>query len=300
MRYPFSLLTLLVLGGVPLTWSLRTEAPIGVAEAAGAEVVIKAMDYAFEVPETVRPGRRTIRLVATGKELHHVWIVKLEDGKKVSDLLAALKPGAPFPTWAKNIGGPNAPAPGGESVGVVDLPEGSYAVVCFIPSPDGTPHIMKGMVKPLTVAGEPMPASTIKPTAKAVLSDYAFTFAKPITPGRQVIEFRNESEQTHEAFLAKLLPGKTAADLLAWIAKMDGPPPAIPMSGITGIEPGAVQSVIVDFEPGTYAWYCFVPDANDGKEHVQHGMVREFTVGAVNAAVSAGAAPGAGHDKKGH
>jgi hypothetical protein len=300
MRYPFSLLTLLVLGGVPLTWSLRTAAPVVGEEAAGAEVVIKAMDYAFEVPETVRPGRRTIRLVNRGKELHHVWIVKLEEGKGIGDLLGALKPGTPFPTWAKNIGGPNASVPGGDAVGIVDLPEGSYAVVCFIPSPDGMPHIMKGMVKPLIVSGEPVAAAAIEPTAKAVLSDYAFTFAKPIAPGRQVIEFTNASGQTHEAFLAKLLPGKHAADLLAWVAKMDGPPPAIPMSGITGIEPGAVQSVIVDFEPGTYAWFCFVPDAKDGKEHVHHGMVREFTVGAVNAAVPAGSQHGAGHDRKGH
>jgi hypothetical protein len=150
--------------------------------------------------------------------------------------------------------------------------------MCVIPSPDGKPHLMKGMVKPLTVTGTPMPEPDLEPTAHAVLTDYAFTFTKPLAAGRQVIEFTNRASQPHEAFLARLMPGKKPEDLFAWMAKPEGAPPVLPVGGITGIEPDAVQSIVVDLEPGNYAWYCFLPDAKDGREHIAHGMIRQFTI----------------------
>jgi hypothetical protein len=30
--------------------------------------------------------------------------------------------------------------------------------------------------------------------------------------------------------------------------------------------------------PGNYVMLCFLPDAKDGKPHLDHGMVKEFTV----------------------
>ena len=32
------------------------------------------------------------------------------------------------------------------------------------------------------------------------------------------------------------------------------------------------------FTPGDYTLLCFVPDAKDGKPHIAHGMVKNFTV----------------------
>lgn len=277
-----SLLVLVAAGAVPLYRSFETR-PAVAASVDRPDLVIKAMDYAFEMPISIRPGQHRIRMVNTGKELHHVWVMRLEQGKTVADLLASLRAGVPLPSWVKNLGGPNAPVPGGESVAVVDFAPGSYAIVCYIPSPDGTLHIMKGMVKPVEVAGAPLPPLDLPVTARASLTDYDFVFAEALTPGQHVIEFSNRASQVHEAFLAKLASGKTAADLLHWMEKWEGPPPAMPVGGITGIEAGASQKVVVSLEPGTYAWYCFVPDAKDGREHVHHGMVKEFTVGAPQA-----------------
>lgn len=274
-----SLLVLAAVGGVHLYHSFETR-PVAEASADRPDLVIKAMDYAFEMPVTLRPGQHRIRLVNAGQEMHHVWVMRLEQGKTVADLIASLRAGTPLPPWVKNLGGPNSPVPGGESVAVVDLAPGSYAIVCYIPSPDGVPHIMKGMVKPVEVAGAPLPPLDLPVTARAALTDYDFVFAEALTPGQHVIEFSNRSGQLHEAFLAKLAPGKTAADLLQWMRKPQGPPPAMPLGGITGIEPGESQKMVVSLEDGTYAWYCFVPDAKDGREHIHHGMVRQFSVGA--------------------
>jgi uncharacterized cupredoxin-like copper-binding protein len=37
--------------------------------------------------------------------------------------------------------------------------------------------------------------------------------------------------------------------------------------------------ITVDFTPGRYALYCFIPDVKDGKPHTHHGMLKELTVG---------------------
>lgn len=245
---------------------------------AAADITVKAMDFAFELPPVVQPGPRTIPLVNHGHGMHHVYLVRLEVGRTLAALLAAIKPGAPFPSWAKSVGGPNSPAPGGESTAVVDLVVGHYAVVCLIPDAGGQPHLMKGMAKSFEVTGALVPRTAPKATVTAVLDDYSFAISKPLAAGRQVIEFSNRAKQPHEAFLAKLAPGKTAADLLRWLSKQDGPPPGVPVGGITGIEPGSHQSIIVDLTAGNYAWFCFLPDATDGQEHVKHGMSGEFRV----------------------
>jgi hypothetical protein len=139
---------------------------------------------------------------------------------------------------------------------------------------------MKGMAKEFEVTGEPVRAAAPKIDIEASLTDYDFTFSKPITAGRQTIRFTNNAAQPHEAFIARLAPGKKAADLLAWIAKPEGPPPGTPMGGLTGMESGRSLTISQDFEPGTYALYCFVPDAKDGREHIAHGMVKEIIVAA--------------------
>jgi hypothetical protein len=38
------------------------------------------------------------------------------------------------------------------------------------------------------------------------------------------------------------------------------------------------QYFTADLTPGNYVLLCFVPDAKDGKAHMEHGMVKEFKV----------------------
>ncbi|MEO8448716.1 MAG: hypothetical protein ABI647_02935 [Gemmatimonadota bacterium] len=245
------------------------------------EITIKTMDFAFELPAKVRPGLTTIHLLNGGTELHHVWLLKLGQGKTLADLLAALKPETPFPAWATSIGGPNAPGPGGEFSATLELTPGRYAVICVIPSADGKPHVMKGMSKSFEVAGRPVAAVSAPADIQVNLKDYAFGLSKPLTAGRHVLRFTNSAGQVHEAFIARLAPGKRATDLLAWIEKPQGPPPGQPLGGITGINPGQSISITEDFEPGTYAFFCFVPDAKDGQPHLAHGMMQEYEISPV-------------------
>jgi hypothetical protein len=249
-------------------------------------VTVHASEFAFSSPKSVPAGQMTFRLVNDGKMLHHISIMKLEQGKTMKDLADAMKtPDAPPPKWLVAVGGPNAAVPGATIEATLDLAPGNYVLACFIPSPgDPTPHAMKGMVAPLTVtapggivqAGMTY-APTPAPDVHLVLKDYGFTFSKPITAGKHTIHVMNEGPQEHEAIMLKLAPGKHVADFNKWASDMKGPPPAMPIAGLSGMAKGRTGIFTDDFTPGTYAITCFVP-APDKKMHSEHGMSLEFVV----------------------
>jgi hypothetical protein len=257
-------------------------APAAVA-ATPAVFTITAKEYSYDAPDTITAGMVTIKLLNQGKELHHVQLLKLDDGHTAAELgegLKHMKPTDPPPPWIHEVAGPNSPIPGtGEASITEDIAPGNYAIVCFIPAADHMPHAMKGMVKALTVVPA-TGASAAAPTSDitVTLSDYAFAVTPAMTSGKHVIKLENNASQPHEMIIAQLAPGKTPADLAKWVDDMKGPPPATPMGGISGMAKGATVYVPVDLPPGEYGLLCFLPDAKDGKPHVAHGMMTQFTV----------------------
>lgn len=242
-------------------------------------LAITATDFAFDAPDSVPAGYTTIRVTTKGRELHHASLVRLEQGKTAEDFIAALKAGGPPPAWMVDAGGPNPPVPNGGVSEVTEMLEpGNYVIVCFVPSPDGTPHVMKGMLRPLTVTGPVTAAAAPVPDATITLADYSFTMSAPLTAGHHVIRVDNTGMQSHEIFVARLAPGKTAMDLVHWVESQKGPPPAEPLGGVAAIAVSDTTYLPLDLTPGHYALVCFLPDAKDGKPHAVHGMVKEITV----------------------
>jgi hypothetical protein len=243
-------------------------------------VTVTARDFALDLPDTLTAGPVTLRLVNQGNEFHHVWIARLEGGHTVDDVLAGLKSRAPFPTWLRNAGGPNAPRPmGGEASATVLLEPGRYIVACLIPSKDGVPHLMKGMVRQLVVIPAARPAKAPEADVIMTLRDYNFFLSRPLVAGRHVIEVRNEGTQWHEFELVQLSPGKTPQDVIAFIDHGVGDPPGLPLGGVSPLSVGGTSYMPVDLPPGRYALICFLPDLKDGRQHFDHGMVQELVVG---------------------
>jgi uncharacterized cupredoxin-like copper-binding protein len=269
-------LPLLGLAAIPLALgSLALRA----ASSPPTSVAVTATDYALAAPDTLREGAVTFHLTNRGKEFHHLWVIRLEQGKTLDDLVATLKSGGPFPAWARSMGGPNAPRPeGGEANATLVLTTGRYVLACGIPSPDGVPHFMKGMMRPLTVVPGAGAAGAPRADLTMSLRDYSFVLSGPPSAGRHVIEVRNDGEQTHEVELVQLAPGKSVHDVLAWVEKPAGPPPGLPLGGVSPLGRGGVASFEVELTPGRYGMICFLPDARDGRPHHEHGMIQEFEV----------------------
>jgi uncharacterized cupredoxin-like copper-binding protein len=137
---------------------------------------------------------------------------------------------------------------------------------------------MKGMVKPLTVTASSNQARAAAPDARITLRDYSYEVTPEIAAGKRTIRVENAAAQPHELILVRLAPGKSATDMVAWLEKMQGPPPGAPVGGATLLSHGASNDVTADFTAGEYALLCMVPDVGDGKPHVAHGMVQQITV----------------------
>ena len=254
------------------------------AAAAANEVTITATEYKFDAPAEIPSGLTTLRMVDSGKELHHVTLIKLDSGKTFDDLMngmKAMKPGTPPPGWLIPAGGPNAAPPGGTSALTMVLEPGNYAIVCFIPDAKGVPHVASGMAKALTVTPNAT-ANTTEPTADITvsLSDYKFDFSAPLTAGKHTLKLVTAPGQPHEFTFFQLMPGKTADDLLKYVETgMNGPPPAMALGGVSGVAAGRASFYDVDLKPGDYAIVCFLEDARDGKPHFTHGMVQQIKIG---------------------
>ena len=243
-------------------------------------VTVTAGDYAFTAPDSIPAGLTEIRLLNRGTEMHHVWLIRLDAGKTLQDLFGAMKGEGPLPAWARDVGGPNTPGPGGEASAILRLTAGRYAMICVIPSPDGKAHVMKGMAKEVVVtpAASTMANTNLRIASTMTLADFAFQFSQPLQPGRQMIRVRNSATQPHEVVIVRLQPGRKASDVLAWMEKMEGPPPGAPIGGTTPMAKGEENILTLDLVPGEYGLICFVPDAKDGKPHFMHGMVTELTI----------------------
>jgi uncharacterized cupredoxin-like copper-binding protein len=285
MRIPMTSTLIAVVATATLVGAVRAGVPANNPKSAKTNVVtVTASDYAFQAPDTIAAGRTTFHLVNKGPDFHHLWLIKLEQGKSLKDLVDATKTPGLLPKWAVDVGGPNTPMPGGEASATLDLEAGHYVMACVIPAAkDGQPHFMKGMVKQLTVTprrGVEQAGKTVAPAPDVVmtLDDYDFRFSAPITSATKTIRLRNVAAQTHEAVIVKLERGATAEQFIAAMEKPQGPPPGTLVGGITGIAKGRTVDIATSFTPGDYALVCFVPDAKDGKPHLAHGMVKPFSV----------------------
>lgn len=239
---------------------------------------ITAVNYALEMPDTVQAGWTTIHFVNNGTEIHQAQLVRLDSAKTVKDMMALGEDMSP--PWEVWVGGPNATMPHDSMTVHVMLQPGRYVAVCFVPSPDGTPHVVKGMLREFEVVGTaPAAPPAFQADATVRTSDYTFDVTPPISSGRHSIRFENAGPQVHEVVLVKLADGKTGMDFLNWVgAGQNGPPPITRILGMGSLSKGQVAEATYDLTPGSYSMLCFVPDATDHKPHFMHGMVKDFTI----------------------
>ena len=246
-------------------------------------VTVTATEYAFALDGEFVPGSNEIHLVNDGEEAHHLQLVRLLDGNTFDDLTAALSEPGPLPTFMEGQGGVGAIEPGQEGTPVFsDLPEGEYALLCFVETAEGVPHFAQGMALPFTVEGEANTAELPEADEQIVASDYAFEVPETVPAGEVTFELSNTGAEFHEATLFQLSEGVTVDQLGEILASTEPPPagaapPFTGMSGINAVSPDVTQLGTFDLEAGDYAWLCFVPNA-EGAPHFSLGMIAPMTV----------------------
>src|SRR4029079_5642258 len=62
--------------------SLRAQAP--------QIVIVRATDYKFDAPDSIPSGTTSLRLENAGKEVHHLWLVQLKDGRTYEQFVKAM------------------------------------------------------------------------------------------------------------------------------------------------------------------------------------------------------------------
>ena len=135
-------------------WELSLEAcgeEEVVADPDAAQVAVTATDYAFEIPE-VAAGPTAFTMTNEGEEPHFMVVVKMKEGATVAEALEAEAAGEdPEAFVEEEVGESTTAPPGMTAVLNADLAPGTYGMLCFIGTADGTPHAALGMAQEFTV-----------------------------------------------------------------------------------------------------------------------------------------------------
>ena len=243
-------------------------------------IQLDAREFGYAAPTSVQGGRVTIQLTNHGQEAHHAQLLRMNDGVTFQQFGAALQQYGEAALAMTSIeGGAGAIAPRGTSEVSLDLKPGQYALVCFLPSPDGVPHLAKGMIQPLEVTAPPTAAAPA-PAAQGTFSmkDFTFTMPETLPAGKATYRVVNEGPQPHELNVVRLAPEKNGTDVLTFLKNPAGPPPFEPVGGMNGLDNRREGLMTLEISPGDYAAICMIPYPATGVSHVHLGMIKLFSV----------------------
>jgi len=213
---------------------------------------VVGFEYAFDVPGSGRAGVVELDVSNAGEELHEYSLIKLDEGKTQEDVEAFLRTGRQEPPgWVEDVAGVPLLSPG-ERISITrELEPATYTLLCFIPSPEGVPHVELGMIRSFRLTGDsgaPLP----EPDAVISATDSGFDIPE-LEAGSQTIELRNADDRDREFFLIALKPGKTLADIDRFFAAGEdqAEPPATFLGAMQTIPPGESVFAFVDLEADT-------------------------------------------------
>jgi len=225
----------------------------GSDETAPPVVEVRGDEYAYVMPEKIGGGVVTMRFTNTGEELHEYALARLDDGKTAADIeafLAAPKSleGGP-PEWIDDVGGVPTLSQDEEVSITRELEQGTYVMLCFVPAPDGRPHIAHGMVKTFEVDGA---GATALPEPDAVVTATDESFEIPdLEAGTQTLELRKGAASPREFYLYSPNEDVTLAQVEEWgEGGFRGEPLATFLGAMQSIPPGSSVYLTVDLQAG--------------------------------------------------
>jgi hypothetical protein len=246
----------------------------------GRELFVVGTEYAFDAPGEIESGVVTVRLVNEGAtELHTAALIRLTSGHTLDDFSEWMRDSLNSPSWAVHVGGVESIPPGAEAEAIVVLAPGPHLIVCYHGEGQGRPHHALGMIALLDVinseSSDPEPEFDIN----LVMFDYGYAISDSLGAGYYMVRVVGAGPQVHNVLIWRLAEGKTADDLTRWLeSDRTAVRPARPMGGLTALSPGEHAYLPIQLDPGRYVLVCLVPDIEDARFHLSHGMMREIFV----------------------
>lgn len=262
-------------------------------EANGPPVVdVTAVDYAFAAPDSIPSGWVTFRLNnEKAEEVHEIDLSHLPEGISYSDFEKTIPvwgpitdrvqsgelvgpgevyaaAGSKLPDWseaAEEVTGRGLVAPGRVTEKTVYMEPGTYAMYCFVKSPDGQSHISRGMARELVVSDDDTTTAAPNADVEVVVAGDEIDTDGALASGTNAIaaRFKEDSKGYQTIHLIRMEEETNLEDVETWLNwyRKDGlmaPTPADFLGGNTiqrGTPNGDVAYFSVeDVEPGQYAW----------------------------------------------
>jgi hypothetical protein len=247
------------------------------AIALAAAVQIQATDFALSMPAHIPAGLTRVAFENKGHEPHYVRFVRIAAGHTHDDFVAWQKAGGAIPDWLVSAGGVGTVSPGMTEELTLTLAAGSYVALCTYPSPDGVPHLRKGMYAPFEAGPAASPEKAPDSDLTLTLHDHGFQLNAPVSSGKPVWHVRNNGSEPHQALIVRLPEDANEWQERLWFNNgARGPRRGVPVGGVIEIAPQADAWFAVDLASGKYILLCTIQE-QEGR-HFDLGMIYRFTI----------------------
>jgi hypothetical protein len=274
---------------VPATLAVSTS---GAGAAGSNTLTVKAGEYTYQLKGSPKAGWTQIDFDNAGVEDHMMAVFKLKKGTTAAQLKKAFasEDDSAFEKIADTSKGdpsvsgvPALVGPGQKSTTMTKLAAGTYGIACFVPAPDGSPHVAHGMFKVFKVAGK----SNLTPPQDGVqdvtLSDTAITVPPGDAPKSVTLKVTNEGTAPHSFQLVKLADGKTPADANTYFNTFfstgtapEGEPPGVLVGGVSTLAPNGMAYLEWSLPAGNYGYVSTEGEAPD--DDFTKGLQGTFTI----------------------
>lgn len=285
----------------------ESAAASGSAASAGPVVQITAKDFEFQAPRETPAGWTTLQLENAGEQDHFAYVYRLPEDvtfeqyqKEVVRVFSSVwnryssgelnqeetmqELGAQLPEWyATEVvpsGGVALTDAGRTATSTVRLEPGTYAMECYVKTPEGTWHTDRGMIRRLVVTADSADMAPPEADVTLTLSSYEIAQEGEFTAGENtvavVVTDRPEGLMAHDINLVRLEGDTTVEQVVEWMNWMDleqfrSPAPGVNLGGVESMAPDRTGYFTADLEPGRYVL------VSEG--YGARGMVKEFTIG---------------------
>ena len=217
----------------------------------GNVVDVVAGDYFLQAPDTIPAGLTTFVLRLHSGH-HALFVVRLDDGRTVTDFVQSYAKRMPRP-WARFLGGPGFTSVERPVNATLMLEPGNYVLADVMNEEkyDGTGHLSKGMYRALTVLASASSSPEPTPDIVVRMTDSRFELSKPLTAGVHVIRVENAGTREHEFKVSRVRPGNSAAGLRRGAALREA---TEEWGGVTGFPAGRHATITLEFPPAEYVF----------------------------------------------